>query len=115
MKEGSGIRTQRSPLEVGPKVIALLMQGPITGQQLQRKLGMGNGSSQAWLEALHRDGVIRISGYAEPSANNVRARIYSLQEVPFGKPDVEAPEKGAARPVNRCMRVASVFHLAQVL
>jgi hypothetical protein len=115
--------TYRSPQRVASKIIAALMFGGVTEPKLQKDFGLGSGSTARWLEALHAEGVIRISGYGALSRNNTRPRIYELQTSPFALPDAPKPATRAqvraaepsTQPRIKGPRVASIFDLGEAL
>lgn len=80
-------RVKRGHYEVGAEIMAALMWGPKTWQQVEEQAGLTGNTSVKWMHSLHESGVIRISGYTQPAVQHKPARIWSLQTRPFALPD----------------------------
>lgn len=115
-REGSGARAirvnLRSPLRLGPQIIAALAARPITVKDICRQLAVKESVASRWIKSLEEVGMVRVAGYGPRAANNVRPALYKLQSEPFARADAEEPEQGFARKHQRGIRVASVFDLA---
>ena len=114
MKEGSGIRTWRSPTRrEGEKsrrdevaeLIRALMDGPKTVEELGEFVTFRREVIRSWCEAFHAGGVIRI---CDRKPGNVP--VYEHQKSPFALPDMAKKDRRPSRDsyAQRGLRVPSL-------
>lgn len=94
------------PKDRGAEIIAFLIKAPRTASELAEVIDLPNkagrlGSAmdrlQAWLDAFHDAGVIRIGGYRQNPAGGQQARVWAMQTELFGLPDVPSPHVAPAK------------------
>lgn len=115
---------KRSYRILGANIIATLMCGPCTWQDMTKRIGMSTATADGWLKSLRGAGVVRVSGFVKAAETTRMTRVYSLQPAPFALPDVQyprAPRKTPQidrirAPKRKLARVPnSVFDLAAAL
>lgn len=109
--------TKRSYRSLGCEIMAVLMRGPLTWQEVTAKVGLSEESSVGWLHSMRDSGIVRISGYMQTSDTPRMSRVFSLQTTPFALPDVPYPHR-KRREVKRELRVrvpCSIFDLASMV
>lgn len=94
------------PTERGADIIAFLIKAPRTARELAAVMDLPTSAGrwgsamdrlQAWLDAFHDAGVIRVGGYRQNPAGGQQARVWAMQTELFGLPDVPSPHVAAAK------------------
>lgn len=79
---------QRRGCEIGAEIMAALLHHPRTEPELKAQVGMGNATSERWLEEYRASGVIRICAYER---HGKWTRVFAVQTTPFALPDAPRP------------------------
>lgn len=79
----------RSTYQIGAEIISALMIGDQTWSEVERTVGIGTQTSEAWKAALRAEGVLRVA-YIRPGSG--RPQVLELQP-PFARPDNFNPQE----------------------